>query len=118
MNAKKLVFLLPLGGILTALPLVFPALGALGWVGTVPALCYLFSSAVREGRGKLIRFYGLGWLYFLPFYLVIYHWFFYLYPMEFADVTPAMAAGLVAICWLGLSVLQSIFSASSRWIVQ
>ena len=111
MNAKKLVFLLPLGGILTALPLVFPALGALGWVGLVPALCYLFSSAVREGRGKLIRFYGLGWLYFLPFYLTIYHWFFYLYPMEFADVTPAMAAGLVAICWLGLSVLQSIFSA-------
>ncbi|MBE6630072.1 MAG: apolipoprotein N-acyltransferase [Ruminococcaceae bacterium] len=111
MIGKKWLFLLPLGGILTALTLVFPQIGLLEWVTMTPALVWLFAAARREEKMKLRAFLGAGWLYFLPFYLVIYHWFFYLYPMEFAGVSPAMAAGLVAICWLGLSVLQSIFSA-------
>lgn len=111
MVGKKWLFLLPLGGILTALCLVFPVIGAMEWVGMIPALVWLFSVARREKRPRLLAFYGAGWLYFLPFYLVIYHWFLYLYPMEFAGVTPAAAAGLIAICWIGLSTLQSIFSA-------
>ena len=111
MVGKKWLFLLPLGGILTALCLVFPVIGALEWVGMTPALVWLFSAARREKRPRLLAFYGAGWLYFLPFYLVIYHWFLYLYPMEFAGVTPAAAVGLIAICWIGLSTLQSIFSA-------
>lgn len=111
MAGKRMLFLLPLGGILTALCLVLPSIGFLQWVTMVPALVWLLAAVAREQRLRYRAFYGAGVLYFLPFYLTIYHWFFYLYPMEFAGVTPAAAAGLVAICWLGLSLLQTVFSA-------
>ncbi len=111
MQGKRYLFLLPLGGILTALCLVFPKIGFLQWLTMMPALLWLFSRVTPEGRPKLRTLYGAGFLYFLSFYLTVYHWFFYLYPMEFAGVTPLQAAGLVAICWLGLSLLQTVFSA-------
>lgn len=111
MTGKKRLFLLPLGGILTALCLVLPLLGFLQWVMMAPALAWLFAAVAREQKLRYRAFYGAGVLYFLPFYLTIYHWFFYLYPMEFAGVSPAAAAGIVLICWLGLSLLQTVFSA-------
>ncbi len=111
MTGKKWLFLLPLGGILTALCLVLPVLGFLQWGTMAPALAWLFAAVRREQGLRYRAFYGAGVLYFLPFYLTIYHWFFYLYPMEFAGVSPAAAAGLVLTCWLGLSLLQTTFSA-------
>lgn len=90
--------------------LVFPKLGFLQWVAILPLLLWLFSRDASARRAPL-RFWGAGVLYFLSFYLVVYHWFFYLYPMEFAGVTKGEAAALVVICWLGLSLLQTTFSA-------
>ncbi len=111
MTGKKWLFLLPLGGILTALCLVLPAVGFLQWLTMAPALVWLFAAVKREEKLRYRAFYGAGVLYFLPFYLTIYHWFFYLYPMEFAGVTSAAAFALVMTCWLGLSLLQTTFSA-------
>ena len=107
---KKWLFLLPLGGILTGLCLVFPKIGFLQWISMVPALCWLFSRDT-SAKWRPGRLYGAGALYFLSYYLVIYHWFFYLYPMTFAGVTKGEAAVLVLICWLGLSLLQTVFSS-------
>ena len=109
--SKKWLFLLPLGGVLTGLCLVFPKIGLLQWLSMTPMLYWLFCTVTPTARPKLRRLYGAGALYHLSFYLVVYHWFFYLYPMEFAGVTKAQAAGLVLICWLGLSLLQTVFSA-------
>ena len=111
MIGKKWLLLLPCGGILTALCLVLPQIGFLEWVTMSPALLWLFAAVGREKKLRYRAFYGAGVLYFLPFYLTIYHWFFYLYPMEFAGVDPSTAALLVLICWLGLSLLQTVFSA-------
>ena len=111
MAGKKRLLLLPLGGILTALCLVLPVLGFLQWVTMVPALVWLFSAVAKEKKPSYRAFYGAGILYFLPFYLTIYHWFFYLYPMEFAGISKGAAFALVLTCWLGLSILQTIFSA-------
>ena len=111
MESKKQLLLLPLGGIFTALPLILPRLGAFEWVAMIPALLWLFSKVTPQKRPKLRHLYGAGALYFLGFYLTVFHWFFYLYPMEFAGVTRLEAAVLVLICWLGLSLLQTVFSA-------
>ena len=111
MTGKRSLFLLPFGGILTALCLIFPKIGALQWLSMIPALLWLFSAISRDEKISLGCLYGAGALYFLFFYLAIYHWFFYLYPMEFAEVTHAQAATVVVICWLGLSLLQTVFSA-------
>lgn len=104
------IVLLPLGAILMALCLLFPKIGALQWIALVPTLLYLFGRSERE-RISLKKAYGLGFLYFYVFYLVIWHWFVDLYPMEFAGVTKAEAIVLIAICWLGLSLLQTVFSS-------
>jgi apolipoprotein N-acyltransferase len=111
MTEKKWLLLLPCGGILTALCLVLPAVGFLQWVTMTPALVWLFAAVARAQKPRYRAFYGAGVLYFLPFYLTIYHWFFYLYPMEFAGVTKSAALALVVTCWLGLSLLQTTFSA-------
>ncbi len=111
MTEKKWLILLPFGGILTALCLVLPVLGFLQWVTMAPALVWLFAAALRKEKPRYRAFYGAGVLYFLPFYLTIYHWFFYLYPMEFAGVGKSAALVLVVTCWLGLSLLQTTFSA-------
>ena len=104
------VLLLPLGAVLMALCLLFPRIGALQWFALVPALYELFA---RQQRGELRcrKAYGLGFLYFYVFYLVVWHWFIELYPMEFAGVTKGEAIALIAICWLGLSLLQALLSA-------
>lgn len=107
---KRCIFLVPLSGVLMALCLVIPRLGFLQWVAIVPMLLYLFSRDVTAKRAPL-RLWGVGALYFLSYYLVIYHWFFALYPMEFAGVTKGEAVLIVLVCWLGVSLLQTFFSS-------
>lgn len=104
------IVLLPLSAVLMALCLLFPRIGALQWIVMVPMLFYLFDKNEREAI-SIKKAYGLGFLYFYAFYLVIWHWFVELYPMEFAGVTKGEAIVLIAICWLGLSLLQTVFSA-------
>ena len=62
MQGKRYLFLLPLGGILTALCLVFPKIGFLQWLTMMPALLWLFSRVTPEGRPKLRTLYGAGLL--------------------------------------------------------
>lgn len=104
------ILFLPLGAVLTALCLVFPRIGAVQWLAMLPALYYLFR-LLEQGKPRLRRLYCLGLLYFYAFYLVIWHWFIALYPMEFAEATKGEAVVLILICWLGLSLLQTVFSA-------
>ena len=91
---KKALFLLPLSGVLMALCVLYPRLGFLQWVAFVPALLYLFSRDVSARRAPLHALFA-GAIYFLSFYLVVYHWFLALYPMEFAGVSKWEAALLV-----------------------
>lgn len=104
------VLLLPLGAALSALCLIYPKIGFIQWMAMIPALYYLFSRVERTDL-RYRRAYGLGFLYFYSFYLVIWHWFVDLYPMEFAGVTKGEAILLIAICWFGLSLLQALLSA-------
>ena len=110
---KSLFFLLlPLGGVLTALTLILPQIGFLEWITLTPALLYLFGRAERT-ETRYRHWYLLGFLYYFSFFFTVFHWFLRLYPMEFADVSKGEAALLVAICWVGLSLLQSFFAAFS-----
>ena len=101
--------LLIVSALLTALSTVFSELAFLCWVSITP-LIYLSVKGVREGI-RLRRAYLYGFVWFLTYYLVIYHWFAYLYPMDFLGVTPTESIGVVAICWIGLSLFQAVGSA-------
>ncbi len=110
MNEAKqkyvLPFLLP-GAVLTGLTLIFPKFGFLEWVTLIP----VFIGAYRlcgSSKYGLFKSYLYGFLTIFSYYLVIYHWFAALYPMEFAGFEKGAALVVVLAGWVGLSLLQAI----------
>ncbi len=112
MKKRLWLLLLPLGGVLTALTLIFPRIGFLEWFALIPSLLFLFGHLERK-EAPLRRYYALGLLFFFSFFFTVFHWFLRLYPMEFAGVTKGEAVVLVLICWIGLSLLQTVIAAFS-----
>ena len=107
---KHMWLLLPVSGVLMGLCLAFPAIGFLEWVSMIPALVFLFGGA-QDSSVRYRRLYLFGFVYYFSFYLTVFHWFLNLYPMEFLGVGHGEAGFLVAFCWVGLSLLQTVFAA-------
>ena len=101
--------MLALGGALTGLTLVFPSIGILEWLTLVPAAIVLISISEDENIRKR-GIYGYGFFFFFCFYLVNYHWFINLYPLDFVGgmTKPAALAVVLSGC-IGLSAFQAVF---------
>lgn len=109
--AKKWKWLiLSAGGILFALTVIFPQIGALEWIFLIPALL-VFLGITTDPTVKYRRLYGLGLVFFWPFYAVNFHWFFYMYPLDFAEMTRGASAVVVLVACLGLSLFQALGAA-------
>ncbi len=104
------IVLLILSGAFTALPLIFPALGFLQWFSIIPAALVLMHSAENE-RLKLKSYYAKGLLYFWSYYALTFHWFFYMYPLDFAGLSNAASLVVVVVACFGLSLFQALWSA-------
>ena len=102
--------ILSAGGILFALTVIFPQIGALEWLALIPVLLVLLTVA-PDPTVKYRRLYGLGLVCFWPFYAVNFHWFFYMYPLDFADMTRGASAVVVSVACLGLSLFQALGAA-------
>ena len=109
-NKYFMPLILVLSGALTSLPLIFPSMGFLQWVSMIPAAIILILSADNE-ETKLRKIYGRGLLYFWSFYAVSFHWFFYMYPLDFAGLSNAASIAVVLVACFGLSLFQAIWSA-------
>ncbi|MBR3863227.1 MAG: apolipoprotein N-acyltransferase [Clostridia bacterium] len=107
---KHMWLLMPLSGILMGLCLAFPTIGFLEWVAMIPALLFFFVVA-RDKSVRYRRLYLYGFCYFFFFYLTSLHWFLNLYPMDFLGVSRGEAVLLVGVCWVGLTLLQTVFAA-------
>ena len=103
-------FILPAGGILFALTVIFPQIGAFEWVALIPALLVIFT-LTSDPTVKYRRLYGLGLTFFWPFYAVNFHWFFYMYPLDFAGMSRTASAVVVTVACLGLSLFQALGAA-------
>ena len=100
--------LLAVGALLTGLTLVKPVLGIIEWVSMIPAALALIVICSDE-RVRRRGLYGYGFFYFMCFYLVNYHWFVNLYPLDFiGGMTKGAAIAVVLAGWVGLSILQSL----------
>ncbi len=99
--------LLALAGALTSLTLVFPSLGLFEWITLIPlGIVLLVRAADRSVRLRSLYLDGL--VFFYSFYLVAFHWFINLYPLDFIEgMTRGAAACVVCVAWFGLSLLQS-----------
>ncbi len=102
--------LLILGGLLLGFTVIFPQIGLLEWVALLPALPTIFTLAA-DPTVKLRRLYGLGFVFFLSYLLVTFHWFLYMYPLDFADMSRPASAVVVLFAWLGLSAFQAAGAA-------
>ncbi len=100
--------LLILSGFLSGLTLVFPEIGFIEWITIVPAGAILLLRA-DDKNIKLRTLYGEGFVFFYAYYIICYHWFLSLYPLDFVDgMTKLGAISVVALAWLGLSLLQAL----------
>lgn len=113
--AKKSVrmLMLILSGIAAGAAITFPTnVGAcLQWLIYILAALVMISMSEEEGsaaRGRLWRMYRYGFLFFMSEYLVVYHWFFSFYPLDFTGMSRPSAAVVVMVAWLGLSFLASV----------
>ncbi|MBO7302582.1 MAG: apolipoprotein N-acyltransferase [Clostridia bacterium] len=99
---------LMLSGALTGLTIAIPEIGFLEWITIVPAAIILLKRGF-DGDIKLKRIYLDGFIFFYGFYLVCYHFFLSMYPLDFiSGMTDGTAAAAVAVCWLGMALLQSL----------
>lgn len=106
-NCVGRLLLLAISGLATGLTLIFPQLGLFEWVTLIPMGVVLYHLGF-ESQIKIKQAYGYGFYFFMSLYLVVYHWFVYMYPLEFTGMHPDAAAVVVVFAWLGLAVLASV----------
>lgn len=105
----KRFLLLAISGILTGVTVILPQVGFLEWITLAPAALFLIIEASDPTR-KLRSLYGYGLFFFMMFYMVGFHWFISLYPLDFIDgMTPLAAIAVVLAGCVGLSFLQALF---------
>lgn len=103
--------MLAFSGLLTGLTVVFPLIGMLEWVSLVPCMAVLLCAFDRLPRLRARQAYLLGLCFFSCFYLVNFHWFLAMYPLEFTGISPAAALSVVLFAWIGLSLFQAVGAA-------
>ncbi len=99
-----------LSGILLGFTVIFAEIGFIAFVSIIPLAMMLYRRA-DGGKYRVKRAYLDGFIFYMSFDIVIFHWFTYFYPLEFAGLTKGQAIGVIALAWIGLSALQSVFSA-------
>ena len=106
----KMPLWLVLSGLLTSLPLIFTSLGFLQWISIIPAAIILMRYA-SNNEVSLKNLYFMGVLFFGAYYTLSFHWFFYMYPLDFAGLSNLASLGVVLIACFGLGLFQAVQSA-------
>ena len=106
----KIPLLLIFSGLLSALPLIYPQLGALQWVSMIPMGIALITLA--EGKkARLFGVYGLGMIFYTCYYSLVFHWLLYLHPLNFSEISDEASLAIAMLGCFGVAFLQALFSA-------
>lgn len=108
--ARRRGLLLLLSSVILGFAVIFPQIGFLEWVALVPAIPPILSLSTDK-TVRYRRLYGWGMLFFWPFYIICFHWFLYMYPLDFAGMTRLASAAVVGVACLGLSLFQALGAA-------
>ncbi len=103
-------FYIFLSGILLGLTVIFAKLGIFAYIVLIPLGVALFKKFNSENY-NFRKAYTDGFIFYMSYDLVCFHWFIYFYPLEFAGFNDLESVAIVLIAWVGLSLLQSVFSA-------
>ncbi len=104
-------------GAFAALPVVFSALSFLAFFSFIPFCYLLFSELTEVDLPRRARaYYGTGLLFSMGYFMVVFHWFTYLYPLDFVGgMTPFAAILIVLLACIGLPFLQSLGYSFLFW---
>lgn len=101
-------WLLLLGGaVLTGITVLYPQIGWLEWVALVPSLLVILTLCADD-TVRLRRVYLYGLAFFEGYLLTTFHWFLYMYPLDFAGLSAGASAVVIAVAWVGLSTFQAV----------
>ena len=114
-KAKRRLFrfaMLGVSGLLTAITLIVTELGLIEWISLIPLMLFLIDDGKTDDLRKR-GIYGYGFFFFFCYYVVTYHWFFNLYPLDWVvGMTPAAAIVVCMLACVGLSILYALFGAT------
>ncbi len=106
---NKLFILLSVSSVFSGLAVAFSKqLGFMIWATLIPLILALGILAKRKDL-KLRHAYFYGLFYFEYFYAVCFHFFFYLYPLDFTGLNGFYSILVIIIACFGLSFLQALF---------
>jgi apolipoprotein N-acyltransferase len=99
-----------LSGLLAALPVSFTQLSFLAFFSFVPALLLLFSDLLAPALPHRARtYYTYGMAFCMGYFMMTFHWFISLYPLDFVGgMTPFLAILVIISACVGLPLLQSL----------
>ena len=106
-----------LAGAFAALPVVLTQLSFLAFVSLTPFAFLLFSELTADTLPfRPRRYYGTGLSFCMGYFIVAFHWFVYLYPLDFVEgMTPFLAILIILLACIGLPLLQSAGFAFLFW---
>ncbi len=102
--------LLFFAGLFAAAPTSFTALAPLAFVAFIPTLLLLFSDFLKPAlTHKPRRYYGLGLCFSMGYFMMTFHWFLSMWPLDFVSgMTRLGAVGVIAAACVGLPFLASV----------
>ncbi len=110
MTDRYAYLILIASGLLLGFTVIFPQIGLLEWIALIPTTAVLLTCAT-DPTVRLRRMYAMGLTFFLSYLVVTFHWFFYMYPLDFAGMTKPESAVVVTVACLGLSLYQALGAA-------
>lgn len=103
-------FYIALSGILLGFTVIFAKIGILAYAALIP-LGIVLLRKLNSDTYRVRSAYLDGFIFYMCFDLVGFHWFAYFYPLEFTGMSKVEAIVVIILAWIGLSLLQSVFSA-------
>lgn len=103
-------FYIAMSGILLGISVTFAEVGIIAYFALLPLALALYTKLFSE-KYRTRTAYLDGFIFFFSFDFVAFHWLCYFYPLDFAGLTNLQAIGVILLGWIGLSALQSVFSA-------
>ncbi len=101
--------LIAISGLLIGISIIFADIGFIAYFAMIPLALALFARTEKGYRARSA--YLDGFIFYMCLDLVAFHWFVYFYPLDFAGFNLGESILIIALAWVGLSLLQSVFSA-------
>lgn len=75
------------------------------YLSLIPFFYIIFD---RVQQSSAVKMYGYGFAFFYPYYLAVFHWFVYQYPLDFLGFSKLQSIGYIFLAWFGVALLMAV----------